>query len=84
MTIYIDEGQTGKNITRPAFQRMMLAAEQRIVQRIVAVKLDRLARNTRDFLATVDRLRRYDCDLVLLAELSMSIRNGHRIESPEM
>ncbi len=34
----------------------------------MAVKLDRLARNTRDFLATVDRLRRYDCDLVLLAE----------------
>ncbi len=66
--IYVDEGITGKNTTRPAFQRMMLAAEQRAVQRIVAVKLDRLARNTRDFLATVDRLRRYECDLVLLAE----------------
>jgi len=66
--VYADEGISGKTDDRPQFLAMMAAAKSGEVGRIVAIKLDRLARNTRDFLATVDRLDKAGCDLVLLKE----------------
>ena len=66
--IYIDGGVSGKNTDRAQFQRMMQAAQEGAIQRIVAIKLDRLARNTRDFLATVEQLTAAGCDLVLIKE----------------
>ena len=66
--IYVDAGESGKSTDRPAFQRMMAAARAGEVRRIVAVKLDRVARNVRAFLALVDELQAIGVDLVLLAE----------------
>ncbi len=65
--LHIDAGISGKATTeRPAFQTMMAAAQAGQVQRIVAMKLDRLARNVKDFLGIVDELRAMKCDLVLV------------------
>lgn len=66
--IYIDAGVSGKTIERPQFQAMLAAAQAGLVQRIVAMKLDRMARNVREFLATVDQLKAWHCDLVLVKE----------------
>jgi site-specific DNA recombinase len=66
--IYIDGGVSGKTTDRPQFKAMMQAAQAHKVQRIVAMKLDRMARNVREFLATVDTLKAYGCDLVLVKE----------------
>jgi len=66
--IYIDAGVSGKSTARPAFQTMMQTAQGGQIARIVSIKLDRLARNTRDFLNTVDTLQASGCDLVLLKE----------------
>lgn len=66
--VYIDAGISGKSTTRPAFQKMLQAAQDGQIARIVAIKLDRLARNTKDFLGTVDKLQAFGCDLVLLKE----------------
>jgi site-specific DNA recombinase len=55
-------------VNRDAFNAMMEAAEVGAIRRIVAVKLDRLARNVRDFLTLVDRLQSWGCDLVLIKE----------------
>lgn len=66
--IYIDAGVSGKTIERPQFQAMMTAAQGKQIQRIVAMKLDRMARNVREFLATVDQLKAWGCDLVLVKE----------------
>ena len=67
--IYTDAGISGKSAaTRPAFQKMLQAAREGAVKRIVAIKLDRLARNTREFLATVDQLDKWGCGLVLIKE----------------
>jgi len=66
--IYIDAGVSGKSADRPEFKRMLLAARAGTIKRIVAVKLDRLARNTRDFLATVDSLQAMGCELCLIRE----------------
>lgn len=66
--VYVDAGESAKSVARPAFQRLLAAAQAGDVRRIVAVKLDRLSRNVRDFLGLVDDLRHDGCDLVLLAE----------------
>lgn len=66
--IYVDAGVSGKTTDRPKFQAMLQAAQAGKVQRIVAMKLDRIARNVREFLATVDQLKAWQCDLVLVKE----------------
>jgi len=66
--IYIDAGVSGKTTDRPRFNAMLAAAQAGSIQRIVAMKLDRMARNVREFLATVDQLKVWGCDLVLVKE----------------
>jgi site-specific DNA recombinase len=66
--VYIDAGISGKSTDRPAFSAMMQAAQDGKIARIVSIKLDRLARNTKDFLGTVEKLQAFGCDLVLLKE----------------
>jgi site-specific DNA recombinase len=66
--VYIDAGVSGKTSERPRFKEMLQAAKAGQVRRIVAMKLDRLARNVRDFLATVDLLKDSGCALVLIKE----------------
>ena len=66
--IYVDAGISGKSTHREQFQAMMQAAQDGEIHRIVAMKLDRIARNTKDFLAIVETLQGYGCDLVLIKE----------------
>ena len=66
--IYIDAGVSGKTTDRPQFNAMLEAAQAGSIKRIVAMKLDRMARNVREFLATVDQLKAWGCDLVLVKE----------------
>lgn len=66
--IYIDAGLSGKTSDRPHFQAMLQAAHAGTIQRIVAAKLDRLARNVKDFLTLVDQLKQWECNLVLIKE----------------
>ena len=66
--IYVDAGISGKSTDREQFQAMMQAAKDGSVKRIVTMKLDRLARNTKDFLSIVDTLQNDGCDLVLIKE----------------
>lgn len=67
--IYIDAGVSGKStVGRDSFNAMLDAARKGNIKRIVAIKLDRLARNTKDFLGLVETLQGYGCDLVLIKE----------------
>lgn len=61
-----DAGISGKSTDRPEFQRMMDAARAGSVQVVMAAKLDRIARNTIDFLQTADELQKFGCRLVML------------------
>lgn len=75
--IYIDAGISGKTTGRPAFQAMTQAAKEGEINRIVAMKLDRIARNVKDFLSIVDELKAVGCDLVLVKEsFDTSTPNG--------
>ena len=66
--IYVDAGVSGKTDARPAFQAMLAAAQAGQLQRIVATKLDRIARNLKNLLQTVDELKKYGCALVIKKE----------------
>lgn len=66
--VFVDAGVSGKTTDRPQFKAMLEAAKAGTVQRIVAMKLDRVARNVREFLQTVDQLKAWHCDLVLVKE----------------
>ena len=66
--IYVDAGVSGKSDDRPQFQAMMQAARDGQIQRIVATKLDRIARNLKNLLQTVDELKQCGCALVIKKE----------------
>jgi len=59
--VYVDAGVSGKSSDRPAFQRMMAAAQAGQVQRIVALKLDRIARNLKNLLRGVTIIGTKSC-----------------------
>jgi site-specific DNA recombinase len=63
---YVDAGISGKSTNRPEFQRMMSDARAGAIHVVVAAKLDRIARNTVDFLQTADELQKVGCRLVML------------------
>jgi site-specific DNA recombinase len=67
--IYTDAGISGTSTDgRKALGEMLAAAKNGLIARVVAVKLDRIARNVRDFLGIVAELDAAGCDLVLMAE----------------
>lgn len=55
--IYVDEGESGRTLDRPAFQQMRRDARQRKFDALVVHKFDRFARNRTDALTTKSLLR---------------------------
>ena len=53
---YIDEGHSGRTTRRPQYQRML--AEQERWDTILVLKMDRIHRNSRNFMAMMDALTR--------------------------
>lgn len=54
--IFEDEGFSGKNTKRPAFQRMMQQCREGKIECIICYRLDRISRNTIDFLTMYEEL----------------------------
>lgn len=66
--IYEDEGFSGGNLHRPAFQEMMDAANHRKFKAIVVYRLDRISRNVSDFSTLIETLKRLDINFVSIRE----------------
>lgn len=67
ITEYVDAGISGKSTEgRVEFQRMMSDARAGAIQVVMVAKLDRIARNTIDFLNTAEELKKVGCRLVML------------------
>ncbi len=63
-----DEGFSGGNINRPSFQRMMQLAKHKQFDVITCYKIDRISRNTLDFLTVFEELKSYGVKLVSVTE----------------
>jgi site-specific DNA recombinase len=51
---YVDEGLSGKNVNRPAFQRMMQDVEIGRIDTVMFTELSRLSRSLKDFLSILE------------------------------
>lgn len=63
---YVDDGYTGRDIRRPQYRRMM--EEQDRWDSILVLKMDRIHRNSRNFMSMMDDLRRWEKDFVSATE----------------
>lgn len=63
---YVDDGHSGRNVRRPAYQRMM--AERDRWDALLAIKMDRIHRNARNFMEMMDSLRDWGKDFVSATE----------------
>ena len=64
--VYIDEGISGKDTNRPAFQKMLKDIEIGKIDTIMFTELSRLSRSLKDFLHIFEFTQKYSCDLICL------------------
>lgn len=63
---YVDDGHSGRNIRRPAYQKMM--ADRDGWDAILVIKMDRIHRNARNFMEMMDDLGEWAKDFVSATE----------------
>ncbi|MFA5603206.1 MAG: recombinase family protein [Bacilli bacterium] len=66
--VYEDEGYTGANTKRPAFQNLLKAIKNKEIKAIVFYKLDRISRNVSDFSSLLEKLSDFDVSLISVTE----------------
>lgn len=66
--IYEDEGFTGYNTNRPAFQKMLKDIREKKIKAIAFYKLDRISRNVSDFSSLVIELDNFDVSFLSATE----------------
>ena len=65
---YTDEGFSGKNTKRPAFQELMQDVENGLIDRIIVYRIDRFSRSLLDFSETWEKLSKYGVEFVSVNE----------------
>lgn len=63
---YIDDGYSGRDIKRPAYAAMMQEMESWDI--LLVMKMDRIHRNSRNFMEMMDLLRKHDKEFVSMTE----------------
>ena len=66
--IFEDEGFSGGNTNRPAFQKLLKLAELKQIDVVVCYKIDRIARNTLDFLNILEMFKENNVELISITE----------------
>ena len=64
--IYVDEGISGKDINRPAFQKMLNDIRMGKIDTVMFTELTRLSRSLKDFLNIFEFTQKFNCDLICL------------------
>lgn len=65
--LYCDAGLSGKETTkREEYNNMLKDLKKRKFTKVIAIKIDRISRNTVDFLTFFNTLQEYDCTLKIL------------------
>lgn len=68
ITVFEDEGYSGKNTRRPRFQQMMAAVATRQFDFVICYRLDRISRSVGDFSTTYNQLRKYGVSFISISE----------------
>ncbi|MBQ8611420.1 MAG: recombinase family protein [Oscillospiraceae bacterium] len=66
--VFEDEGFSGGNLNRPAFQRMMEEVRAHKFKAIVVYRLDRISRNLNDFTGLINELSDLDVSFISIKE----------------
>lgn len=66
--VFEDEGFSGGDLHRPAFQKMMEAVHDGCFQAIVVYRLDRISRNIGDFAGLIDTLSKQNVSFISIKE----------------
>lgn len=66
--IYADEGKSGKDTNRPAFQEMMKDMRNREFDKILVMKLDRISRSVIDLELMIKEMQEYNVDFESASE----------------
>ena len=66
--VFEDEGFSGGNLNRPAFQQMLRAARDHEISAIVVYRLDRISRNISDFSTLIEELSRLGVAFISIRE----------------
>ncbi len=65
---YYDEGFSGKDTDRPAFQKLLADIENNKVDHVIFYKLDRISRNMRDILDFIEQTTKKNVDFISITE----------------
>lgn len=65
---YVDKGYSGKNINRPAFERLTNDIIRGKVRRVIVYKLDRISRSILDFANMMEFFEKYNVEFVSCTE----------------
>jgi len=68
ISVYEDEGFTGKNTNRPEFQRLIKDIKSKQIYRIVCYKLDRIGRSVAQLSNMFEMLDEYNCSFTSITE----------------
>ncbi len=80
LTEYIDNGHSGARESRPALDRLMADARQRLVDAVVVYRYDRFARSLRQLVNALEEFRALGIDFVSLREgVDTSTPNGRLV-----
>ena len=63
---YVDDGYSGRYIKRPAYKRMMLEMEK--WDALLVIKMDRIHRNSKNFMLMMEELKKNDKEFVSMTE----------------
>ena len=66
--IYADEGKSGKNTKRPAYQEMLEDMRQGKFDKIIVTKLDRISRSLIDLEELIQELQKHNCSFETASE----------------
>ena len=78
--VYNDAGHSGKNLMRPEMQRLLKDIKAKKIDKLVAIKIDRLTRNNYDGFWLLNYCEEHDVKIELILEpYDVSTANGEMI-----
>ena len=66
--VFTDEGFTGANTNRPAFQKLLNEIRDNKVESVTCYRLDRVSRNVGDFCNLINELEKYNVGFISIRE----------------